>query len=175
MSQSPYEAAILLINLRHEVGFSRFGLMIQALFAHVLLRLGGRVLDIKNPGHPDVTAILDGQRYYIEIEVANRKTIPRRLDYGDLAVLQVDVEGELGYFCVLDCGPPVAWLCVDVSSLRHRVTGELRLPLLRSYSNRDFSVDCTIEFSNLVIEQARVLGRLTYKQLRAEALNSSPR
>ena len=175
MSQSTYEAAMLLANLRRDVGFSKFGLVVQALFAHILLRLGGRVLDIKNPGHPDISVVLGGQLYNIEVETAMRKTIPRRLERGDLEVLQVSREGECGYFCVLDSGPPLSWLCVDVASLGQRAAGELRISLLRSYSNRDLSADCTIEFSNLVMSQARVLNRLTYQQLRREALAGAPR
>ena len=175
MSQSSYDAAKLLANLRRDVGFSKFGLVVQALFAHVLLRLGGSVLDVKNPGHPDISAILGGQLYNIEVETAMRKTIPRRLERGDLEVLQVSREDERGYFCVLDSGPPLAWLCVDVASLGQRAAGELRLSLLRSYSNRSLSSDCTVEFSDLVTSQVRMLRQLTYAQLRQEALSSKPR
>ena len=175
MSQSAYDAAILLENLRRDVGFSKFGLVAQALFAHVLLRLGGRITEINNPGHPDIRAVLGGQLYNIEVETAMRKTLPRRLDQSDLAVLRVSREGEHGYFCVLDIGPPLVWLCVDVASLRQRADGELRMSLLRSYSNRDWSSDCTTEFANLVVRQSRVLHWLTYPQLRQEAMRSNPR
>ena len=175
MSQSPYEAAKLLRDLRNDVGFSKFGLVTQGLFAHVLLRLGGNVVDVKNPGHPDIRAILEGQLYNIEVEHATRKTLPRQLDPGDIDVLQDRREGERGYFCVLDCGPPIAWLCVDVASLGSRADGELRLSLLRGYSNREMSLDCTVEFSRLVAKEASALHRLSYDMLRREALSGRPR
>ena len=175
MSQSTYDAAMLLVDLRRDIGFSKFGLVVQGLFAHVLLRLGGRVIDVKNPGHPDISAIMGGQLYNIEVETAMRKTLSRRLDQRDLEVLLAKREGEHGYFCVLDSGPPLAWICVDVSMLGQRVSGQLRISLLRSYSNRDLSADCTAEFSDLVIRQARVLHRLTYDQLRQEALSANLR
>ena len=175
MSQSPYDAAKLLADLRNDVGVQRFGLVVQALFAHVLLRLGGNVLDVKSPGHPDIRAMLAGQMYNIEVETAGRKTLPRQLEQGDLDVLQVRGDGEHGYFCVLDCGPPIAWLCVDVASLGRRAGGELRLSLLRGYSNRELSLDCTAEFSRLVVKEARILHQLTYDQLRQEVLSGRPR
>ena len=175
MSQSDYDAAKLLVSLRRDVGFSRFGLVIQALFAHVLLRIGGNVLDVRTPGHPDILAILGGLRYSIEVETATRKTIPRLLEQGDLDVLTVSREDERGYFCVLDLGPPLAWLCVDLASLGQRASGGLHLSLLRSYSNRDLSLDCTAEFSSLVTSQSRALTYLTYEQLRLEALAGNPR
>lgn len=175
MSQSPYEAAKLLTHLRNDVGFHRFGIVVQALFAHVLLRLGGNVLDVKHPGHPDIRAVLAGQQYNIEVETATKKTLPRQLERGDLDVLQDCREGELGYYCVLDCGPPIAWLCVDVASLRLRAAGQLRLALLRSYSNRSLSLDCTSDFSRLVTKEEKALHRLSYDMLRQEALSGRPR
>ena len=175
MSQSPYDAAGLLADLRREVYFSKYGLVVQALFAHVLKKLGGIVLEINNPGHPDIRMNLGGLRYNIEVETASRKTLPRELEQGDLNVLLVDREDDRGYYCVLDSGPPVSWLCVDVASLGKRVYGELRISLLRSYSDRGLSSDCTLEFSELVVSQGRLLSRLTYEQLRRQVLGLRPR
>lgn len=173
--QLVYEAAMLLAPLRRDVGDSRFGLVVQALFAHVLLRLGGRIVDIKNQGHPDIIAVLGGQIYHIEVEAPRKTTVPRQLDPGDLKVLRVSHEGRRGYFCVLDSGPPLNWVCVDVASLGRRVTGKLRVSLLKSRADRDLSTACSVEFSNLVIRQSTVLHQLTFNQLREEALGSKPR
>ncbi len=175
MSESPYDAARLLTNLINDVGIPKFGLVVQALFAHVLLRLGGNVLDIKNPGHPDIRAMLAGQIYNIEVETAGRKTLPRQLEQADLKVLQVHRGRGYGYFCVLDTGHPIAWLCVDVASLGRRASGKLHLSLIRAYSNRKLSLDCTTEFSRLVTKEARNLRQFTYGQLRQEALSGKPR
>ncbi len=170
MSQSPYDAAGLLANLRRDVCFRTYGLVVQALFAHTIKKLGGSVLEINNPGHPDIRMILGGLRYNVEVETASRKKLPRQLEPGDLDVLLVNAEDERGYYCVLDAGPPISWLCVDVASLGQRVYGELRIPLLRSYADRELSTDCTLEFSELVVSQGRLLNRLTYPQLRNQVL-----
>ena len=175
MSQLEYDAAKILADFRAEVGFARFGLVVQALYAHVLLRLGAEVLDIKNPGHPDICAVIAGVQYNFEIETAQRKTLPRQLDDRDLKVLRGLPEGELGYFCVLESGPPIAWLCVDIAALGIRAERELYFSLLRSYSNDELSSDCTVEFARLVIQQNAVLHRLTYDRLRHEALDGKPR
>ena len=119
--------------------------------------------------------IMGGLRYYIEVETASRKTLPRQLEQGDLDVLLVSGEDERGYYCVLDLGPPVSWLCVDVASLGQRVNGELRISLLRSYSDRGLSLDCTHEFSELVATHGRLLSRLSYEQLRRRVLTSGLR
>ena len=175
MSRSTYEAASLLIDFRDQVGFSRFGLVAQVLLAHVLLRLGGKVVEINNPGHPDILVLLGGQLYNIEAETLKYKTVPRQLASADLDVLLTNRDGERGFFCVLDCGPPVAWLCVDVAALGSRAAGKLHLSLLRGYSDRELSLDCTVEFSNLVLQEAKELRQMTYGRLRDEALRGMHR
>ena len=175
MSQYPYDAARLLESLRQEAGAEKYGPVIQALFAHVLVRFGGKVLEINHPGHPDILAVLGGLRYNIEVETATRKTLPRQLEKRDLDVLLVNQEDERGYYCVLDFGPPVSWFCVNAAALGKRTNGSLRMSLLRSYCDRDFSADCTLEFSKLVVAQGRALHWLSYQQLRGEVLNSKGR
>ena len=149
--------------------------MAQALLAHALLRLGGNVLEINSPGHPDIRVLLAGQLYNIEAETVKYNTVPRQLAKADLDVLLTDRDGERGFFCVLYCGPPVTWLCVDVATLGSRVGGKLHLSLLRGYSDRELSLDCTVEFSKLVLQEAKVLRRMTYGQLRHEALRGMHR
>ena len=170
MSQSPYDAANLLTDLRREVSFRTYGLVVQALFAQTLRNLGAVVLEINNPGHPDIRAILGGLQYNIEVETASRQRLPRQLEQGDLNVLIVSDDDQRGYYCVLDSGPPVSWLCVDVASLGQRAYGELRIPLLRSYSDRGLSTDCTSEFSDIILSQGKLLNRLSYEQLRRQVL-----
>ena len=172
-SRLQYDAARILAELRSDVGFSRFGLVIQALFAHVLLRIGAQVIDVRNPGHPDIIAKLDGNLQNIEVEVANRKTIVRRLDLGDLDVLQHGGTGEVGFYCVLDCGPPVEWLCVDVAKLGRRANQDLRISLLRAYADKSYSADSTMQFSDLIVKEARFLPQLDFARLRKEALNGN--
>ena len=175
MYQYTYDAARLLESLRQEADAAKYGPVIQALFAHVILRFGGEVLEINHPGHPDIRAVLGGLHYNIEVETTTRKTLPRQLEQRDLDVLLVNREEDRGYYCVLDFGPPVSWLCVNLAALGKRANGSLRVSLLRSYSDRDFSTDCTLEFSKLVVAQGRALYWLSYKQLRDEALNSQGR
>ena len=171
MSQLSHDAARILSGLRTDIGLSRFGLVVQALFAHVLVRLGGNVLDIRNPGHPDIIVRLGGQLHNIEVEAPSRTTAVRRLQLGDLNVLQCLGEGEYGFFCVLDCGPPVAWLCVDIANLGYRAKEDLHLSLLRAYADQNYSDDCTTQFSELIVKEELRLYHLSYSQLRQEALN----
>jgi hypothetical protein len=48
----------LLEGLRAEFGDAEFGYRMQGMFAHVLARLGGEILEINAQGHPDIKARL---------------------------------------------------------------------------------------------------------------------
>lgn len=143
----------------------------QALLAHVILRAGGLVYDVRNPGHPDIVARFDWNLLKLEVEVASRKKFSRQLDSSDIEGLKPVDTSERGYFCVLDCGPPLAWLCVNIGTLGDRIKGPLRLSLLRAYADRDISDHWSAEFADLVLKEARNLRYLTYSLLREEALN----
>ena len=174
-SQLQYDAAPILSDFRSDVGYSRFGLVIQALFAHVLLRMGAVIIDVRNPGHPDIIAKLNGVFQNIEVEAPGRKTAFRRLQSGDLEVLRTGDSGQTGFFCVLDCGPPVEWLCVDVANLGSRVNEDLRISLLRAYAEKDYSAECTVQFSDLIVKEASFLPQLRFGRLRKEALEGNYR
>ena len=62
-----WEAGKCLEILKDAVGLSEFGYRIQGLAAHVLLRLGAKVLQINSQGHPDIIA--EAERGLIRIEV----------------------------------------------------------------------------------------------------------
>ena len=171
-SQLAYDASKVLYPLRAQNPTS-FGHLTQVLFAHVLLHLGARVVDIRNPGHPDIIAQINGQLHNIEVEVAPPRKVTQ-LEPGDLDVLLNRGQGEHGFFCVLDCGPPITWICVDGASLGYRIKGKLRLSLLRAYSEKSYSRDCTEVFSELVVQNARHLPYLKYRQLRQMAMKGSP-
>lgn len=63
--------------------------------------MGAEVIDVRNPGHPDIIAKLNGGLQNIEVEAASRKTTVRRLQPGDLAVLLASGNGQTGFFAYL--------------------------------------------------------------------------
>lgn len=175
MSTSLYDGASLLLRFRAQSGSTKFGLVVQAMFAHVLLRLGWEILEVNSPGHPDIRAVLGSQVDKFEVETVSNVTIPRQLDERDIATLLTGDEGERGFFCVLNCGPPLELLCVDVKELGSRVYEPLRVSLLRSYSYRVMSVQFTAEMSAFVRRNEADLDQLSYRRLRSEVLAGRPR
>ena len=69
MSESGEAAASeCLQRIRAGTDASGFGYKIQALAAHVLVRLGYRVKEVNSSGHPDIAAARNGREFRFEIE-----------------------------------------------------------------------------------------------------------
>ena len=86
-------------QMRLSVEPSEFGYKVQALAAHVLLRLDCQVQEINQYGHPDITATrgMEELRFEIEAEVSGPR--PRQLTNEDFASL-IDSSGAVGYFAL---------------------------------------------------------------------------
>ena len=84
-------------RIRTSVTATEFGLKIQAVAAHVLLRLDYRITEVNQPGHPDITAIRDGTEYRFEVEAEFIRPTPRKLTEADFASL-VGIPGAVGYY-----------------------------------------------------------------------------
>ena len=86
-------------QMRLSVEPPEFGYKIQALAAHVLLRLDCQVQEINQYGHPDIVATRDAEelRFEIEAEVGGPRL--RQLTNQDFASL-IDSSGAVGYLCL---------------------------------------------------------------------------
>ena len=53
---------------------SEFGYRLQALFAHILLRLSARVVEINAKGHPDIRAVLGDRELLIQLKTCSHSS-----------------------------------------------------------------------------------------------------
>lgn len=67
----------------------------QALAAHVLLRLNCHVKKINQFGHPDIVAIKNSEELRFEVEAEVNRPRPRQLTKEDFASL-IDLPGAIG-------------------------------------------------------------------------------
>src|SRR4030067_3860650 len=63
-----FEIKSVLDLLRGNVGDSEFGYRMQAFFAHVLLELGGSIIEINQQGHPDIKWNFNGKTSLIQVK-----------------------------------------------------------------------------------------------------------
>lgn len=166
----PIEAAGCIENMRLNVRSAEFGYKVQALAAHVLLRLGFQVHAINQSGHPDIVATRGTERYHFEVEAEVGRPRPRRLHQEDFASL-VGVPGVFGYFALAIGFPIPSWVLVPAERLQYRNPSPN--VLLESLSDKDFSRAWTTEYQELLSEECRRILDSSFATLCGQALTGS--
>ena len=155
-------------RIRSGTSSSEFGLKIQAVAAHVLLRLNYRITTVNQPGHPDIAAIRDGTEYRFEVEAEFTKPTPRKLTEADFASL-TGVPGVVGYYARAILLPSPRWILVPAVKLVDR-----RLPasdvLLEALSDRGHSNEWTVEYQRLLQSACRQIRLASFKRLSEMAI-----
>ena len=145
-----------------------FGYKMQALAAHVLLRLGYRIEEINQAGHPDITAFKDGNEYRFEIEAQVGNPRPRQLEAADIESL-TGVPDGFGYYALAISFPHPYWVVVPVSRLavRKRPANNVLLEVL---SDKRFAAEWTAEYQNMLSASCRRIDVVSFSGLRGLAL-----
>ena len=95
-----------------------FGFKMQAVAAHILLRLGHTVLEVKRVGHPDIVTLKDGVEHRFEVEAEVRGHRKRMLEETDFVGLTAT--GAVGYFALTVSFPRPYWVVVPIGGLIDR-------------------------------------------------------
>ena len=154
-------------RLRLGTSSQQFGFKIQALAAHVLLRLGFRINAVNSSGHPDIVAIKDGSEFRFEVEAEVEDPRRRMLTEKDMASLlgRSDVSG---YYALAISFPDPRWVLVAANKL----VGRRPVPnmLLEALSDSDFSSMWTLEYINILSSSCSEIGRMSFHRLSERAL-----
>ncbi len=165
-----WEAGKCLETLRAAVGLSELGFRIQGLAAHVLLRLGARVLEINSQGHPDIVAEIERGLMRIEVEADMQGSRARALTEEDLDGIAPRSPTDKGYFALALCGPYPRWLLIDYSRLRRRFGKPASPAILQGLSDAEASERWTAEFITLLITHCQHLHVFSFDFLVRRAL-----
>ena len=157
-------------QMRLSVEPSEFGYKIQALAAHVLLRLDFQIREINQYGHPDIIATRGPEEIRFEIEAEVSGPRPRQLTNEDFASL-IDSSGAVGYYALAIGFPTPRWIVVPAEHLKDR--GPSSNVLLEALSDRNFSGAWTLEYLNLLHKECRPIRRASFGTLCARALAGS--
>lgn len=169
-----WEAGKCLETLRGAVGVSEFGYRVQGLAAHVLLRLGARVLQINSQGHPDIVAELDRGLIRVEVESDFHGARAHALTQEDLDGIVPRSATDKGYFAIALCGPYPRWLLVDHARLRRRHGTPASPAVLQALADPETSKQWTMEFIALLMAHCERLPLLTFDFLVRRALEGKP-
>lgn len=151
-------------RLRADVGDIEFGYRAQGLFAHVLKRIGASVLEIRNQGHPDIVASLNGRLTRFEIEIASKADRHHAIKDDDLRSTAPVLRSDMGYLAVLDMAEPLRWAVMEHSRVRGR-SGRVPMSTLHAVADRELSKACNVAFVELIVESIDRLPALTFHLL----------
>lgn len=167
-----FDAKPVLDSLRTTIGDSEFGYRMQALFAHVLLKLGNTIIEINQRGHPDIKSVKGGQTGLFQV-----KSITHDFPGWSLTVSPEDIAGirpsrsyEVGYFATLDCAAPVSWVVNEYSVIRRHETRSVTIETLRISADSELSSESTATFADLVMRHKNDVHLLTFHILCQRAL-----
>ncbi len=146
---------------------AEFGYKVQALAAHVLLRLHHQVEKINPYGHPDIVSTRGVEEFRFEIEAEVSGPRPRQLTHEDFASL-IDSSGAVGYFGLAISFPAPRWIVVPAERLKYRRPSSN--VLLEALSDRDLSDAWTFEYLDLLHKECSRIRRASFAALCARAL-----
>ena len=166
--QTDVAAAECVRRIRADAGASAFGYKIQALAAHVLVRLGYGVTEVNSSGHPDIVAEKNGREYRFEVEAEIGEPRAHKLTERDFEAL-VAGGNTTGYFAMAASFPVPYWLLVPASKLVRRRT-RARRALLEALGDGDFAEMWTRAYTALLHESCREIRRSSFRSLVEAAL-----
>lgn len=147
----------------------------QAVFAHVLMRLGARILEINAQGHPDIRAAMRDNELLVQVKTTAHRSSATLFQFGSEDISGITAKGRRqGLLAVLDCAQPAQWIVVENERASALVGQQVHLATLQAISNPEVSADCTTEFMEIVtVHEMRILN-LTYGIMRVRALSHAP-
>ena len=143
-----------------------FGFKMQAVAAHVLLRLGHEVFEVNRFGHPDIVSLKDGVEYRFEVEAEVGEHRKRILEPADFVGLTKT--GAVGYFALAVSFPRPYWVVVPVLELiRRGPSGNETLAALR---DKLLSDAWTQSHLDLLGTSCSVVRKRSFEQLARRAV-----
>ena len=148
------------------------GYKVQALAAHVLLRLGYQIKEVNHSGHPDIVAIRDGREFRFEVEAEVTGPRLRKLTEADLASL-MEGPNVVGYYALAISSPEPYWVLVLASELAIRNSPSSNV-LLEALSDREYSAEWTREYVRLLQNACQKIRLTPFSKLSCMALEGNP-
>ena len=172
MSSGIYARETECINsIRNSISATEFGYKIQALAAHVLLRLGCEITAINQFGHPDIIAINDGKELHIEVEAEVGNPRLRQLTEADFQSL-LNIRNVTGYYALAISVPKPYWIVAPVKD----IVGRQPIPniLMEALSDAVFSEEWTREYVAMLRDKCQLIKMASFRTLSAMALAGRP-
>jgi hypothetical protein len=167
-SMAEFGASDCIERIRSSVVAAEFGYKVQALAAHVLLRLGYRIDAVNQSGHPDIVAIRGGTELRFEVEAEVIRPRLRKLTEADFASLLGPTNAR-GYYALVIAFPSPKWILVPASKLVGRTLSSPNM-LLEAISDKEYSLKWTREYTLLLHQSCRQIRLTSFSALSEMAI-----
>lgn len=147
----------------------------QAIFAHVLMRIGARITEVNAHGHPDVKAELHGRELRVQVKAQIHAHAESQLTLTpeDLAGIGTQGDGQ-GYLAVLDCAVPVGWILITEDRAQQFVSRPTLIATLQAERSEPLSTECTDVFLEMVLADGDRLAHVPFAIAAQRALRGEP-
>lgn len=162
-SYMPPYASECIDRIRLDISPVEFGYKIQALAAHVLLRLGYKINEVNQSGHPDIVATKDRREFRFEVEAEVTGPRSRKLTDADFASL-TESSNAVGYYALAISFPTPYWVLVPASKLICRKFPSSNM-LLEALSDKAYSEKWTYEYVQLLQSACRQIKLASFGDL----------
>lgn len=168
-NESGLAAAACLERIQGSISKPAFGFKVQAIAAHVLIRLGFRIVAINSSGHPDITAEGSDGLVHLEVEAEAGPSRLRMLTAEDFKSLTDNIETAKGYYALAVGVPSPRWILVDATKLQWRRNPTPRA-VFEALSDRRLSHAWTDAYVKLLVSSCELIELGSYSSLRLRAL-----
>lgn len=142
----------------------------QALFAHILIQLGGVVTEVNTTGHPDVRATIGDRDLHVQVKTAKHGSPATVFQMSSADFQGITCPTGHGFLAYLDCAEPVRWILVPHARARRLMDRAVHVATLQAECDDQLSSECTGEFVLLIMGIKDQLCLLPYDVLRSRAL-----
>lgn len=171
MRDGNYEIGSLVEELRHRRSDSEFGYRMQAIFAHVLMRQGWRILEIKAKGHPDIRAAMGDHGLFVQVKSVSHRSANSTIELSSDDAAGIRAMGQhAGWFAVLDCAVPIQWIVIERGRAVRLLGTPHHLAILQANRDVVLSKHCNEAFLEIISEHQERLPNLRYTVLCNRAL-----
>lgn len=150
-------------RIRAGISDEAFGYKVQALAAHVLLRLGHQIGAVNQSGHPDIATTRDGREFRFEVEAEAKRPRLRKPTDADFTSLLEATNGA-GYYALAISFPKPKWVLVQASKLAGRTRASPNM-LFEALSDKDYSREWTREYQLLLHDSCQKIRMASFRTL----------
>lgn len=174
-SRPEFDLKYSLDSLRASCGDSEFGYRMQAMFAHLMLRRGAKILEVNTQGHPDIRASIGDVDYLIQVKTSIHSSSATlfELTLDDLNGIRPTGRNQ-GLLAFLDSAQPVSWIIVRFERVKALLGRSVHVSSLRADSDQILSECYSDEFFEVLDGVGDRLINLTYPLLRRRAMEGKP-